>query len=381
MRVTAFAPYPSPGPSTYFRLEQYVTPLAQRGIQLEIQPFLTSADYEQLYSSGPARRLRILLDGLRRRSAALERLDTGAVVVVQRELVPLFGSRFLTRLARARRRIVYDFDDAVYLTGPGSDPFLGLLRSPSRRASALCRAADAVWPGNQELAAFAARVRGSGHAIEVVPTVVDTHVYRPGSARGRLQASVGDHPDREGSAEDVDRSPPVLGWVGSHTSLPYLDSLFPVLVELRRRVAFRLRVVCNHPPDHPPPALNVEYVRWAPEHRVSALLDFDIGLYPVGDDPWTRGKCGLKAIEYGACALPVVCNPVGVLREIVRHRDTGLHAGSGRQWIEGLQRLIENPGLRRDMGVRARSWIEQRYSVDVLVERWVERLRALAGSA
>ena len=357
VRVTALAPYPSPAPSTYFRLAQFVDPLATRGVALAVEPFVTPTEYEAMYSADRWRRAQLVRDGWRRRAQAIDARTLGQVVLIQRELAPLGGRALLTRLIERRRSLVFDFDDAVYLASPGSEPLLRWVRNPERDTADLCRAADAVWSGNDELARFA---RGHGCArMQVVPTVVDTHLYRARSGAGS--------------------EPPVVGWVGSHTSLPYFESLYPVLAALKKRIDFRLRVVCNQRPAPPPADLELEFEAWRPARRVTAVQAFDIGLYPVADDPWARGKCGLKAIEYGACAVPVVCPPVGVLSKVVTDEVTGLHVREEVDWSRHLERLLRKPESRRRMGQAGRRRVEEHYSVAAVVERMAADLKALAG--
>jgi len=356
VRVSAFAPYPSPAPSTYFRLEQFVGPLAARGVELEILPFVGPDRYETLYSIDRWQRARVLRDGWRRRAGTIERGALAPIVLVQRELAPLGAHALLARLIEANRALVFDFDDAVYLPSPGGERLLRWVKHPERDTAALCRAADAVWSGNTELDRFAQR-QGSS-ATKVVPTVVDTDLYRP----------------REGTPAGL----PVIGWVGSHTSLPYLESLYPALSALKRRVGFRLRVVCNQPPAAPPADLDLDFEAWRPERRVAAVQGFDIGVYPVVDDAWARGKCGLKAIEYGACGIPVVCPPVGVLSEVVTDEVTGLHVREEQDWVRHLERLLRDTAIRRRFGRAGRERVERGYSVHSVVDRMATDLKVLS---
>lgn len=206
--------------------------------------------------------------------------------------------------------------------------------------------ADIVLPGNEFLGDFA-RGAISGHSppgkIRVLPTVVDTKLFKPGA----------------GQVPDV----PVVGWVGSHSTLPYLLECRPALVELASRLSYRLRIVSNEPPP-PMPGVDVEFVRWHPDVEVSVFHGLSVGLYPLHDDHWSRGKCGFKAIQYSACGIPVVASPVGVVRDIVAPEETGLWAESHREWCDQIERIIRDPGLGARMGAQGRAYIEDRYSVE-----------------
>ncbi len=355
------APYPSPAPSTYFRIEQFRAPLRARGLDLEVHPFVLPEEYGVLYTAGRATRAGILARGWSRRLRLLRRLRPGDVVMVQRELAPACAGPLLTQLRASGAAWTYDFDDAVYLASPGGERMLRRLKHPAAATTALCGAADAVWPGNDALADFAIRVRGADTEVQVLPTVVDTDLYTP-----RPQAP----------AED---GLPVIGWVGSHTTLPYLEGLFPMLSRLAQRVGFRLRVVCNQRPAAPPPdPLRLEFEHWTPERRVEALGCFDCGIYPVPDDEWARGKCGLKALEYGACGIPTVCPPVGVLPQVVRDGVTGHLVRTDDEWVDALTSLLTDRAARGRMGAAARRHVGQHYAVRVWVDDLAGRLRSLA---
>ncbi|MEZ4415142.1 MAG: glycosyltransferase family 4 protein [Gemmatimonadota bacterium] len=359
MRVVAFAPYPERGPSTWFRLAQFRTALEQRGVDLQLEPFLTDSDYLDLYggASEPAR-VGLLLRAWRRRWHRIGLLRSDEVVVVQRELAPLGGHLLLRRLRPRPGGLVYDFDDALYLSGPGRHRLAALLRRPGRATDDLCRTADQVFAGNATLAEHAREARGSGEGVRVVPTVVDAGRYRPAPK-----------PPSDGRA--------VVGWVGSHTALPYLEGLYSHLAAVASEHPFRFRVVCNRPPATPPAPLELEFEQWTPERRVACVQELDIGLYPVTDDAWSRGKCGLKAIEYMACGLPVVCSPVGVLKEMVQDGVSGVHARDGVEWRQALLTLLRDPERQRSLGRAGRSRVETHYSIEAVIDDWVENLQAL----
>jgi glycosyltransferase involved in cell wall biosynthesis len=159
---------------------------------------------------------------------------------------------------------------------------------------------------------------------------------------------------------------PRLGWLGTEGNLPFLELVRPALVELRERGrSFELEVISGATPHWP--ELSVKHVPWSLEGAAPALAELDIGLAPLPDTLWTRGKCGFKVIEYMASGLPVVASPVGAAREIVVHGETGFLAGDVGAWVDHLDSLLIDAALRRRLGGAGRRRVQERYCTDVAV--------------
>lgn len=369
MRVTAMATHPELAPSTRFRMHQFEGALAHRGIRLRYDFLFEVEEYRRLRSHGGVwARARELFGATRRRLSRLEKAELGDVVWVSRDLGPLGAPAVLSALERQDVPLVSDFDDAVFLSPQGGSPWLAPVRRPRQSFRALCRASRVVLAGSPYLAHEARRVLRPGADLNVrmLPTVVDTLRFRP--PEGGSDSA----PVRRGRG-------PTLGWVGSHSTLPYLWALRGALRDLATRVDFVLRVVSDAPPPTFP-GVEVDFRRWTPESEVSVFHGLDVGLYPLSDDPWTRGKCGFKAIQYGATGVPVVCSPVGVLRDIVVPEETGLWADSNAEWVDALSCLLGDPAAAARMGRKGRVWIEDRYSVTSAVALLAGSLEDAAGS-
>ena len=253
------------------------------------------------------------------------------------------------------RPLVFDLDDAVWV--PYSSPTYGallsrLLKAPGKTFFTL-RAAAAVLAGNEHLAEEARRHNRNVH---VVPTVVDTDIFRP-----------------------VPRSNPVpvLGWIGTPSSAQYLRILGPVLGRLAERHRFVVRIV-GAPPGFAlpgvPPGFPLELWPWQGARELSDFQGLDIGLYPLVEDAWSLGKSGFKAVQYMACGVPVIASPVGVTSEMVRHDETGLLARNEAEWTEGLERLLGDAGLRARLGDAGRAEAVARWSLAVHAPRVVDIL-------
>ncbi len=355
MRVLALLPHPTGRvPGQRYRIEQWAPLLRQEGIEVVFSPFLAPAASDILYQPGHlVRKALATVRGYGRRLAEVSRPSLPEVVYVHREAAFL-GPAWLERLFAWRRPLVLDFDDAIYLADTSAaNAWVRVLKSPGKTA-ALCRLSSHVTVGNEVLAEFA---RNHTTRVSVIPTTIDTDLYRP-----------------------VTRSPnprPVIGWTGSLTTLRYLLELAPTLIRLRAREDFELRVIGGQVEIE---GLAVTCLPWRAESEVADLLGMDVGLMPLSDDPWSRGKCALKALQYMALGIPPVVSPVGVNARLIRHGENGLLAASPEEWIASLTALLRDSALRERLGRAARQTVEQEFSARVQAPRVAQVLREVAGS-
>jgi glycosyltransferase involved in cell wall biosynthesis len=190
----------------------------------------------------------------------------------------------------------------------------------------------------------------------VLPTPIDTERFVPQEPRLSQSART------------------IIGWIGNPTGVPYLDELANSLRGLAKVHDFEVHVVggtweCD--------GVKVVCRDWSRDTEVQDTQSFDIGVMPLPDSEWTRGKCSFKLIQYMSCGIPAVASPVGMNREVIREGVNGFVAGSEDEWVEKLGKLLENEGLRRRMGEAGRSLVVQEYSVKALGPRFVEVLRNL----
>jgi glycosyltransferase involved in cell wall biosynthesis len=262
------------------------------------------------------------------------------------------GPPLLERLLSRRIPLVFDFDDAIYLGDTSSANAWSRGIKLRSKTEMICRLANHVIVGNEFLAEFASQY---ARAVTVIPTTIDTEVYDvlPRSKNERL----------------------VVGWSGSATTLPYLASMATALRRLRGRQDFELRIIGGHLELD---GVSVRSKPWRLETEVSDLLEFDVGLMPLSDDDWSRGKCGLKALQYMALAIPPVVSPVGVNATIVRDGVNGFHARSEDEWVDRIALLLRNPSLRRRLGDEARKTVEAIYSARIQAPRMARVLREVA---
>ena len=297
--------------------------------------------------------LRALPRGLLGRVALWRQAAAYDAVILQRRLLPAWHLLLLRRFAR---RLVFDFDDAVFLRDSYSGKPLSS-GSRRRRFAALMRVCDAVAAGNAFLAQHAAR-SGTAARVHLIPTCLDPSRYALA-------------PHRE-DAETI-----TLVWIGSSSTLQGLQRTRELWEELGRRLPrLRLKLICDR--FFRLERLPVLPCPWSQPTEAQELAAADIGISWLPDDDWSRGKCGLKVLQYFAAGLPVVANPVGMHTTLVQPGRTGYLAETPQEWCQAVARLAADPGLRRRLGHNARCLVEQHYSLPVAGQQWVRLLDDLA---
>jgi glycosyltransferase involved in cell wall biosynthesis len=352
LRVLVLAPYPvRTAPSQRFRFEQYIEPLRHEGIELDVSTLLDPEDARMLASSGHlGGKAAVAGRSAGRRLRDVVRGRSFDVALVHREAFPFGYPVFERSLAARGVPYIYDLDDAIYLP-PGGRPRFSAFRH--RKAEAIAHNARVISAGNAYLADWAHQFNDD---VRIVPTTIDTELYRP-----RTEAR-GD-------------TPVVIGWSGSHHTAIYLEAIKPVLRDLQEQTGIRLRVIGDE--SFSIPGAEVEALPWREETELEDLAGIDIGLMPMPDDDWARGKCGLKALQYMALEIPAVISPVGVNVEIAEG-GAALLASDVRQWRESILGLIQSAKRRRELGARGRERVEERYSVRANLPLYREVLSAAA---
>ncbi|NDK38718.1 glycosyltransferase [Pseudoxanthomonas gei] len=354
-RVLALPRYEQLGASSRLRTLQYLPALRAAGIDLEVHSLLDDRYVSGLYNGGISKPLVLKAYGSRVKDLLYSRRYD--VVWTEKELLPWVPSSFELALLPAATRLLVDYDDAVFhrYDEHRSSLVRGIL---GHKVDAIMRRADLVTVGNSYLGA---RARSAGaRAIEWLPTVVDLGRYPEPRVR----------PPREQL---------VVGWIGSPSTASYLGLLTPALAGLAARHPVRC-VAIGARPDQ---VLGTpfEAIPWSEESEVQLLSDLDIGVMPLPDAPWERGKCGYKLIQYMACGLPVVASPVGVNSEMVVPGVNGYLASNTAEWANSIELLLEDPIMRQRMGHAGRDKVEQSYSLQVQAPRLAQMLQNLGRRA
>jgi glycosyltransferase involved in cell wall biosynthesis len=344
MKIAMLTRYGALGANSRYRLLQYIPGFARAGHSVDVRPMLDDAYLQALYSSGRRNPWQVAR-GYLHRLAQLRGLRGYDIVLCDQEFFPYFPPLAERLAAGCCTRLVVDYDDAAYCKYRDI-PLL------CHRIPQLMARAEAVVAGNRHLQAFAARYSRNVH---VIPTVVDVARY---------------HSKQNDSASAGVR----LVWIGTPVTAEFLKPLAPVLLALKLRypdLGLRLIGAGDSIRQFLPFA---EVVPWSEASEARLLAECDIGLMPLPDNEFTRGKCGLKLIQCMAAGLPVVGSPVGANCDIVCHGREGYLAASPQEWFAALERLILSPRLRREMGHDAGLKVRRCYSLEQGVLSWLRIL-------
>lgn len=341
IRVAALMLYPYGNiPGQRFRIEQWEPLLSEKGISIDYYSFADQQLVEVLPKPGHIQgKLAGLARGFARRLGHVTRLRGYDAVILYRAAA-IVGPAILERLVRlAGRPIIYDFDDAIFLTDTAkANAAFGWAKFAGKTAS-ICKLSSAVTVGNSYLADYARRYNPN---VFVVPTSVDTDLLVP-RKRARESGRI------------------VVGWVGSSTSQTYLEAFEPTLAQLLKHRDVEIRVVS----DRVPAFRSIPFVwePWTREREVEQIAAFDIGIMPMTDDAWARGKCAFKALQYMSLAIPAICGDVGANRDVIENGVNGRLASTLEEWLDAFVSLIDDASLRREYGDRGRETIVERYSM------------------
>jgi glycosyltransferase involved in cell wall biosynthesis len=351
-KVLFLVPYPSEGASNRIRVEQYIPYLESKGVACKVRPFMNRPFYKILYL--PHRYLEKIFWFFIctvNRLFDLFRSASYDVIVVHREAYP-FGEAFMEyMLHKLGKPIIFDFDDAIFLPNTSENNiYIDRFKKPGKIPK-IIKMSSVVIAGNSDLAGYALR---HNTRVVVIPSVIDTDIYVP-------------------VVHESGKKKIVIGWVGSNTTKRFLYDIKSALKELSSKYP-DLQMEIVGADTYGLGLANVVNTPWSVKSEIEALKRFDIGIMPMPDNEWTRGKCGFKAILYMASGLPVVCSAVGANKEIVENGVTGFWATGIGEWTDKLSSLIEDRDLRERLGAAGRARAERYYSLNVCAPRFLKAI-------
>lgn len=347
MRILALMKYDARAASARQRLLQFVPYLEKNGIFIEVAALLDDA-YLTKFANGNRAGHAALIAAYLRRFKAIWRSRSFDAVWVQYETFPYLPSVFERIVAMSGQTLICDYDDAIFHQYDAHKNVLvrGLL---GKKLTPLLRHASLCICGNAYIEEYSEQYCQN---TIIIPTVVDTDIYVP-------------------VARKAD-TPLTIGWIGSPSTWSYVEPLLPEILPCIAAAGGRFKVVGAGPRARNLPG--VEAVKWAEESEVHELQSFDIGIMPLPDEQWARGKCGYKLIQYMACGIPVVASPVGVNAEIVADGENGFLVQNADNWRTALNALLSDSTLRKKMGDSGRQRVIERYSLQSQKPRLLEAL-------
>jgi len=342
MKILFVVPYP-PGkaPSQRFRFEQYLDFLKEKQWQINVASFMDEKTWRILYNPGHSvQKIGGILKGFLKRFTLLFSVPAYDFIFIHREATPIGPPWFEWVVAKIlKKKIIYDFDDAIWLPNVSENNKIVAGIKWHQKVNAVCKWAYKVSCGNAYLQDYAKQFN---YNAVVIPTTIDT-INLHNQVKTQNTAKV------------------VIGWTGTHSTMKYLEPVVPILQQLEESYNFEFCVISNQKPAFSLRSLT--YKPWRKESEIADLLHFNVGIMPLADDPWAKGKCAFKALQYMALGIPALVSPVGMNTEVVEQNINGYLCNTAEQWYAGLAEMISNPALRIKLGKAAREQIQNNYAV------------------
>jgi glycosyltransferase involved in cell wall biosynthesis len=342
-------------PGQRFRFEQYIKFLEENNFECKISPLLSEADDKLLYKKGKYfQKLLLTVKCFYRRMQDVRQAKNYDIVFLFREAFFL-GTTYFEKQFSKKSKLVFDFDDAIWhLDVSDANKKFGWLKNPGKTATIISMS-DLVIGGNAYLADYA---KHHNDHVTVIPTTIDTDEYVK--------------PDVKKSNGTI-----CIGWSGSITTIKHFESALSFLKKLKSKYGEKILIKVIGDSSYENSELGIKGLAWSKESELRELSSFDIGIMPLPDDEWAKGKCGLKGLQYMALEIPTLMSPVGVNSEIINDGVNGFLAMQENEWVEKISLLVESAELRKKMGSEARKTVVEKYSVNSQQEKYLSCLRGL----
>ncbi|AFL82355.1 glycosyltransferase [Aequorivita sublithincola DSM 14238] len=348
MKIIYFTKYTRKGASSRLRSYQYFPFLEEAGFSVSVFPLFSDKYLNQLYN-GKVSKITIL-NCYFKRLINLYKISKKTKVVIEKELfpyLPAWAEQFLSFLGI---NYVVDYDDAIFHNyDKNRNSFIRFLLK--NKIDVVMRNSKCVMAGNSYLKSRADEA--GAKRVYIIPTVIDLNRYTV-------------------QEKDISNTNFVIGWIGSPSTFKYVQEIAPVLKELALNGASIHIVGANGDLGF---TKNVTFISWNEESEVNNISNFDVGIMPLEDTPWEKGKCAYKLIQYMACGLPVVASPIGMNNEVVHSGENGFLASTNLEWSEALNKYKNNPDLRRRNGKFGKAIVEEGYTVKSRIDSLLEIIK------
>lgn len=358
MKVLFFEPYPTEGPSSRYRVEQYIPYLRANGIDCIVRPFASSGFYRILYKEGLyARKLLYFCASLFGRMADFFTALSCDIVFIHLEALPIGPPAIEWCLAKLGKKIVYDLDDAIYLDTAGRAHIcIKKLKCPWKIQKIIGLSRHVI-TCNEHLGEYSIKHNPN---VTIIHTSVDTDRFKPSirPASGFI----------------------VIGWIGSHSTAKYLESMKGVFLKLvSKGYKLRIKIIGASRKVFDIQGAEIIYKEWRLDEEVDEFQSLDIGVYPLPDDEWTAGKTGFKTIQYMSVGVPCVVSDASPNRVVIEEGVNGFLAKNEDEWVSKISMLIEDRALREKIGEAGRKTVMEKYSLKVNAPKILGIMRGVAG--
>lgn len=352
-KILFLTPYPiNSAPSQRFRFEQYFPYLTNNNIEIQTAPFLDESTWKIFYQRDYLLKKTLgILKGVINRHLLLLKIHQFDKVFIHREAAMIGPAYFEWLITKVfRKKIIFDFDDAIWLKDVSdANENLSWLKFPNKTKS-IIKYASFVIAGNKHLANFALQFNKN---VTVIPTTIDTSYHQPLTKKSTNKIKI--------------------GWTGSSTTNKHFELLKKVLATITSKfppieiIMISNVAVYNN-------EFDIKFIKWNQQTEIEDLSQIDIGIMPLPNDEWAKGKCGFKGLQYMALEIPTIMSPVGVNAEIIQDGENGFLASSEQEWITKLELLILSEELRKKLGKAGRQTIVERYSIDANKDKYLTLL-------
>jgi len=358
MKILFLTPYPyNQAPSQRFRFEQYFSFLKNSNIDITHLPFLNQKTWEVFYKKGfLLQKITGTILGIINRHILIFKIHKFDFIFIHREACFIGPAYFEWIYAKLfKKKIVYDFDDAIWLRDVSeANIFLGWLKR-SNKTNKIISYANYVIAGNAYLAEYAKMYNKN---VIVIPTTINNYYHSVKKKKN-------------------DESVVKIGWTGSLTTNKHLEMILPVLAKIKMLYGNAIEILMISNKQIKNDQIDLKFIAWTQKSEIEDLSQFDIGIMPLPDDEWAKGKCGFKGLQYMALEIPTIMSPVGVNTEIIQDGINGFLARTENEWLEKLSLLIESKELRERVGKAGRKTVEEKYSVDANKKKYLDLFNKL----
>ena len=337
-------------PGQRFRHEQYLDYLESEGFEISYSPMLNERQDKIFYGSGKTLlKVGVGISALLKRIKDVFRANRFDYIFIYRDAF-FFGTFFEWLFKKSKAKLIFDFDDSIWLQDKNpNQSFFQKLKNPEKTGK-IISFCELTIAGNDYLANYA---RNHTNNITIIPTTIELNEYV--------------RVDSEKSHPGV-----CIGWSGSFSTIKHFESALEPLRKIKDKYSDRVYFKVIGDGNYKNEELNIQGLSWKSETEVHDLCEIDIGIMPLPDDDWSKGKCGLKGLQYMALEIPTIMSPVGVNSDIIQDGENGFLAGPSEEWVEKLSLLIENADIRKKVGAAGKKTVENDFSVEANKEKWLK---------
>ena len=343
-------------PGQRYRFEQFFDYLQKNEILCYLSFIIYEKDEKALYySKNLFGKVKLALNSIIRRIIHIKNIKDFDLVVIYREALPFKSTFFENYIAKKKIPMVYDFDDAIWVKDVSEVNKKISFFKDEKKIEKILPLCKYVTCGNEYLANFALKFNPN---VVIIPSTVDTDIYKP------IQ-------------KNNINGPVKIGWVGSHTTIKHFELISDVYLELKTKYNNNVEFVVIGDENYKNEKLNLQGKKWENDKEVQLFNSFDIGVMPLSNNDWTKGKCGMKGLLYMSVGLPTVMSNVGMNKDIINNGINGFLPTGNQEWIDVLSKLIEDKELRKKIGDKGRETVLEKYSKNIIKKTYLDLYTSL----